>query len=127
MPVIGLDTTHPLGITLSQACRDAGVGLSSPITVQTYHAALALARYGLGVALVDGCTALSADEKWVDVLPLDPAIPVSIHAARPASRPTSVAVRAFTRAVQQVLADALEPVKPRAVRPPPAAPSRKRE
>src|SRR6185369_14935177 len=109
-----------------QACRDAGVGLSSPITVQTYHAALALARHGLGVALVDGCTALSADERWVDVLALDPAIPVSIHAARPASRPSSVAVRAFTRAVQQVLAEALE-VKARAVRPPPAAPSRKRE
>jgi DNA-binding transcriptional LysR family regulator len=106
LPVIGLDSTHPLGITVAQACREAGVGLSSPITVQTYHAALSLARHGLGVALVDGCTALSADPQLVDVLALEPAIPVEIQAARPATRPNSVTVRAFARAVQQVLNEA---------------------
>jgi DNA-binding transcriptional LysR family regulator len=106
LPVIGLDSTHPLGITVAQACREAGVGLSSTITVQTYHAALSLARHGLGVALVDGCTALSADPQAVDVLALDPAIPVEVLAARSASRADSVVVRAFTRAVQQVLHEA---------------------
>jgi DNA-binding transcriptional LysR family regulator len=106
LPVIGLDSTHALGLTLAQACQEAGVGLTSTITVQTYHAALSLARHGMGVALVDGCTALSADPAQVDVLPLQPAIPVSVEAARPASGAGSVAVRAFTRAVQQVLAQA---------------------
>jgi DNA-binding transcriptional LysR family regulator len=123
LPVIGLDTTHPLGITLSQACREAGVGLSSTINVQTYHAALSLARHGLGIALVDGCTALSADPALVDVLPLRPSIPVSIQAACPAGKPTSVVVRAFIRAVQQVLAEAL--TQPQ-ISSSPAAPSRKR-
>lgn len=126
VPVIGLDSTHPLGITLAHACREAGVGLSSPITVQTYHAALSLARHGLGVALVDGCTGLSADPREVDVLALEPSIPISIQAASPASRPHSVAVRGFTRAVQRVLADMPGPFKGAPVRPAPAAPSRKR-
>lgn len=125
-PVIGLDSTHPLGITLSQACRDAGVGLSSPITVQTYHAALSLARHGLGAALVDGCTALSADLQWVDVVPLEPPIPVPIYAAWPAALPNSVAVRGFIRAVQQVLDEALGAAAPAPAPPPPAARSRKR-
>ncbi|MBI2770696.1 MAG: LysR family transcriptional regulator [Burkholderiales bacterium] len=116
LQVIGLDTTDPLGLTLGAACRDAGVGLSSRITVQTYHAALALAHHGLGVALVDGCTALSANPALADVVPLEPGVPVPIHALRPAGRPSSVAIRFFTRAVQQVLAEALTP----------AAPSRKR-
>jgi DNA-binding transcriptional LysR family regulator len=91
--------------------------------VQTYHAALSLARHGLGIALVDGCTALSADPALVDVLPLRPSIPVSIQAACPAAKPTSVVVRAFIRAVQQVLAEAL--TQPQASSPP-AAPSRRR-
>jgi DNA-binding transcriptional LysR family regulator len=123
LPVIGLDTTHPLGITLSQACREAGVGLSSTINVQTYHAALSLAHHGLGIALVDGCTALSADPGRVDVVPLRPSIPVSIQAAFPAAKPTSVVVRSFIRAVQQVLAEALRQPQTSSS---PAAPSRKR-
>ncbi len=109
LPVVGLDSTHPLGMTVAQACRDAGVGLRSTVTVQTYHAALGLARHGAGVALVDGCTALSARAGELDVLPLAPAIPVSIQAARPASGASSVAVRAFARAVQQVLSEAFGP------------------
>jgi len=106
-PVIGLDSTHAVGLAIGQACRDADVGLHSPITVQTYHAALALAHHGLGVAVVDGCTALSADRQRVDVLALEPAIRVQVQAVRPAMGTSSVAVRAFTRAVQQVLDDAL--------------------
>lgn len=111
VPVIGLDGTHPLGMTVAQACRDAGVGLASTITVQTYHAALSLARHGLGAALVDGCTALSADPAAVDVLALEPAIPVAVLAARPATGASSVPVRAFTRAVQQVLTQAFGPAQ----------------
>jgi DNA-binding transcriptional LysR family regulator len=116
LPVIGLDSTQPLGMTVAQACREAGVGLASTITVQTYHSALSLARHGLGVALVDGCTALSADPARVDVVPLAPAIPVAIQAARPATGPHSVPVRAFTRAVQQVLAEAFGASDPAARR-----------
>ncbi len=124
--VIGLDTSDPIGMMLSHACRDAGVGLQSAVTVQTYHAALALARHGLGVALVDGCTALSADAQVVDVLPLAPAIAVSVNAVRSGATPASVAARAFSRAVAQVLADTVGSATPAAARSPVAAPSQKR-
>ena len=103
-PVIGVESTQTLGATISQACREAGIAFSTPFTVQTYHAALALVRHGLGAALVDSCTALSADLEDVEVVELEPAMPVAILAARPAAAPTSVTARRFIKAVQQVLA-----------------------
>jgi DNA-binding transcriptional LysR family regulator len=106
LPLVGLDVLDPVGRTLNQACREAGVGLEFGITVQTYHAALALAHHGLGVALVDTCTACSADISRVDVLALEPLIPVPIKALQPAGKPGSVAVRAFTLCFQQALAHA---------------------
>jgi DNA-binding transcriptional LysR family regulator len=105
LSVIGLDGRDPMGISLNQACREAGVGLAHAITVQTYHAALALARHGLGVALVDGYTALSADLARVDVLALEPHIPVPIHALHPSGKPGSVAMKAFVKCVQQGVAE----------------------
>jgi DNA-binding transcriptional LysR family regulator len=104
VPVIGLDVLDPVGRSLSQACRDAGVGLAVSLTVQTYHSALALAHHGLGVALVDSCTAVSADLSRVDVLALEPAITVPIQAVLPAGKPGSVIVRAFMRCFTQALA-----------------------
>jgi DNA-binding transcriptional LysR family regulator len=104
LPVVGLDVQDPVGRSLNQACREAGVGLQFSLTVQTYHAALALAHHGLGVALVDACTAASADAARVDVVTLDPLIPVPIFALRPAGKPGSVAARAFVRCMQQTLA-----------------------
>lgn len=101
--VIGVDNTQTLGSTVNQACREAGIYLSTQITVQTYHSALALARHGLGVALVDTCTAMSADPREMDLVELEPAMPIAVLAARPSARPSSVTVRAFTKAVAQVL------------------------
>ena len=76
MPAIGLGALDPIGRVLSQACRETSVGLNFDITAQTYHSALALAHHGPGVALVDTCTAASADVSRVDVLDLEPLIPV---------------------------------------------------
>ncbi|MES2188777.1 MAG: LysR family transcriptional regulator [Pseudomonadota bacterium] len=104
VPVIGLDVHDPVGRSLNQACREAEVGLNFAITVQTYHSALALAHHGLGVALVDSCTAASADLARVDVLELEPLIEVPIKALMPAGKPASVAVRAFVRCFQQAVA-----------------------
>jgi len=104
LPVVGLDSRDPVGTSLSQACRQAGVGFHrAVVTVQTYHAALAMAHHGLGVALVDGCTASSADRAKVDVLALEPHIPVPIRALRVAGRPDSVAVRAITQAMREAI------------------------
>lgn len=103
VPVIGLDVLDPVGRSLNNACREAEVGLDIAITVQTYHSALALAHHGLGVALVDSCTAASADLKRVDVLALEPLIPVPIKALLPAAKPASVAVKSFVHCFQQAL------------------------
>ncbi|MDM0012749.1 LysR family transcriptional regulator [Variovorax sp. J22P168] len=103
LPVVGLDSRDPVGTSLSQACRQAGVGFQAVVTVQTYHAALAMAHHGLGVALVDGCTAYSADRDKVDVLTLEPHIPVPIRALRFAGRPDSVAVRSITRFMREAI------------------------
>jgi DNA-binding transcriptional LysR family regulator len=106
LPVIGLDVHDPVGRSLNQACREADVGLEFAITVQTYHSALALAHHGIGVALIDSCTAASADLARVDVLELEPLIPVPVKALLPAGKPGSVTVRAFVRCFQQAIAQA---------------------
>lgn len=104
VPVVGLDSRDPVGTSLSQACRQAGVGFQQAVvTVQTYHAALAMAHHGLGVALVDACTASSADPSKVDVLTLEPHIPVPIRALRFAGKPDSVAVRSITRFMREAI------------------------
>lgn len=104
VPVVGLDSRDPVGTSLSQACRQAGVGFQQAVvTVQTYHAALAMAHHGLGVALVDGCTAASADGTKVDVLRLEPHIPVPVRALRFAGKPDSVAVRGITRFMREAI------------------------
>ncbi|MDO9405626.1 MAG: LysR family transcriptional regulator [Polaromonas sp.] len=101
--VVALDVHDPVGRSLNQACREAEVSLDTDITVQTYHSALALAHHGIGVALVDSCTAVSADLSRVDVLLLEPLIQVPVKALLPAGKPGSVAVRAFVKCFQQVV------------------------
>lgn len=103
LPLIGLDRHDPLGVTLGHVLREGGVRLAPVITVQTYHVALALAQHGIGVALLEGCTAASADRSRVDVLPLEPQVPVPVKSLRPTARPNSLLVRAFTRCMAQAL------------------------
>lgn len=103
LPVIALDGQDPLGMLLAHTVREAGAGLHEVMTVQTYHVALALAHHGVGVAMVEGCTAASADHERVDVLTLEPPIATSVHMLRPTARPNSLTTRAFTRCMQQAL------------------------
>jgi DNA-binding transcriptional LysR family regulator len=103
LPLIALDGRDPLGMVLDHALRGQDAGLNEVMSVQTYHVALALAHHGVGVALVEGCTAASADRARVDVLAVEPAIATTVHALRPAAHPQSVAARAFTRCMQQAL------------------------
>jgi DNA-binding transcriptional LysR family regulator len=102
--VINLDVRDPVGTHLNHACREACVGFQSSVTVQTYHAALALAHHGIGIALVDSCTAVSADTSKVAVLPLEPNVVVPIRSLRPLQRPSSLLAMAMSHCVQQVLA-----------------------
>lgn len=109
LPLVALDAQDPVGVRLGQACREAGVGLRTVLTVQTYHAALAMAQHGLGIALIDGCTALSADRARVDVLRLVPLLPVTLHALRPMQGGhESVAVRSLLQTLRQTLSRSLQ-------------------
>ena len=107
-PIVRLEVSDPIGTMVNHACREADVGLQAIYTVQTYHAALALAHHGHAVAVVDACTAASADRSKVDVLELLPRIAVPVQALRPASRPGSLLADAMTlcmrQAVEQTLA-----------------------
>lgn len=103
LPVIALDGQDPLGLLLAHTVRDSGAGLQEVMTVQTYHVALALAHHGVGVAMVESCTAASADLAKVDVLKLEPAVPTTVRMLRPTARPNSLTTRAFTRCMQQAL------------------------
>jgi DNA-binding transcriptional LysR family regulator len=126
LPLIGLETNDPLGVMLAQAWREAGVGQSPGVSVQTYQTALSLARHGHGVAILDACTALSANPRELDVVPLRPSLRVPLHAVRPAARAASVVVRDFTRAVQQALQELLARSGAAPAAAPAAQPSRKR-
>jgi DNA-binding transcriptional LysR family regulator len=103
LPVIALDGQDPLGLLLAHTVRESGAGLQEVMTVQTYHVALALAHHGVGVAMVESCTAASADPAKVDVLKLEPAVPTTVRMLRPTARPNSLTTRAFTRCMQQAL------------------------
>ena len=103
LPVIGLDGRDPLGLILSRVLRDSGTRLHEVMSVQTYHVALALAQHRVGVALVESCTAASADLDKVDILALEPTITTTVHALRPTARPNSLMTRHFTRCMQQAL------------------------
>ncbi len=103
LPVIALDAQDPLGTLLSQTINESQAQLDIVATVQTYHVALALAHHGVGVALVESCTAASADRRRVDVLKLVPSIDVPVQMVRSAQRPSSQTLRYFTRCMQQAL------------------------
>ncbi|MEG0315332.1 MAG: LysR substrate-binding domain-containing protein, partial [Comamonas sp.] len=107
VPLVALDVKDPLGMRINQACREHGVGLSPVVTVQTYHAALSMAEYGLGAAIVDGCTASAADLRKVHVVPLLPRITVSVNALHLAQRPSSVLARAMTQEMRKALKEIL--------------------
>ena len=107
VPLVALDGKDPLGIRINQACREHGVGLSPVVTVQTYHAALSMAEYGLGAAIVDGCTAAAADLAKVHVVPLLPHITVGVNALHLAQRLGSVLARAMTQEMRKALKETL--------------------
>jgi len=104
LPMVALDSYDPVGLVVDRACRESGVGLANVITVQTYHAALSMAHHGLGMTLLDGYTALSADRSRVDVLALEPAVTVPVSALRLAHQPDSVAVRTLLRCMRETMA-----------------------
>jgi DNA-binding transcriptional LysR family regulator len=106
LKLISLDSDDPVGTAIRQACELASISFESDITVQTYHAALALVEHGFGAAILDSCTALSANLDKVIVLPLNPELQIPVKALRSVNKSGSVIVRSFVQAVQKVLQQA---------------------
>ena len=106
-PLVRLAASDPIGTLVNHACREAEVSLQAPYTVQTYHAALALAHHGQACALVDACTAASAERDKVDVLAVQPPIAVPVQALRPAHRPASLLAEAMLCCMRTVVVQAL--------------------
>lgn len=104
LPIISLDSRDPVGRTIADLITpEESLQERYSIVVQTHHVALAMAHEGLGVALVEGCTAACADSRLVDVVALRPAVNIPVLAAWSSARPTHLAARAFTQCMQQAL------------------------
>lgn len=104
LPIIALDTRDPVGRAIVALLNPMGsMGQGPTMVVQTHHVALAMAHQGLGVALVEGCTAASADLKRVEVVAVEPGVHIPVLAAWSNGRPTNVAAKAFTQCMEQAL------------------------
>lgn len=104
LPLIALDSRDPVGRAIVALLHPDTPERQPALVVQTHHVALALAHQGLGIALVEGCTAASADLQRVDVVAVQPGLHIPVLAAWSGARPASVAAKAFTQCMQQVLA-----------------------
>lgn len=104
LPLIALDSRDPVGRAIVALLHPDTAERQPALVVQTHHVALALAHQGLGIALVEGCTAASADLQRVDVVAVQPGLHIPVLAAWSGARPATVAAKAFTQCMQQVLA-----------------------
>lgn len=106
--VIALDPADPLGRPLHAALAAQGLALASSVLAHNYQTAVAMARHGLGIALVDSFTAAAslaqvAADPTLRCAPLRPRIAVSVHALRPAGAASSALVEHLVQEVQQAL------------------------
>ncbi len=102
-PLIGLDSKDPVGRAIVAMLSTEHPITPPKIVVQTHHVALAMAHQGLGIALIEGCTAANADLDRVDVIPVQPSLHIPVLAAWSSSRPTHLASKAFTQCMQKAL------------------------
>ena len=103
--IIDLDPGDPLGRLFHAACHGHGVDLRSKVRAHSHHAAIEMASVGLGCAVVDGFSAAYARRHpSLRVAPLEPAIPVTVHAIRPASS-SSAPIDGLVAQMRQALAD----------------------
>lgn len=106
--VIALDPADPLGRPLHAALAAQGLVLASNVLAHNYQTAVAMARQGLGLALVDSFTAAASlaaagHDPALRQVPLRPRIAVRVHALRPAGAASSALVEHLVQVVQQAL------------------------
>jgi DNA-binding transcriptional LysR family regulator len=117
LPLIDLDDDDPVGRPLHRALQVHDLRPDAAIAVRSYHSALALARLGMGVAVVDPFSARAAlrvaspaasraaksNSTELLAVPLAPAIPVAVHAVRVADNPSSLLAAQLSEALKAAL------------------------
>ena len=104
--VIDLDPGDPLGRLFHATCHLHGIKAQSRVLAHSYHAAIEMAAVGLGWAVVDGFSAAyAARHRGLRVAPIEPSIPVTVHAIRPSVSPSSVPIGRLIDGMREVLAE----------------------
>lgn len=107
LPVIDLDASDPLGRRLHHARELHDIQWAPRMLAHSHHAAIALAREGIGLALVDSFTGSAARATLpLEMAVVEPEIPVTVHAMRLHDAPGSALVRHLVDAMGRVLATA---------------------
>ncbi len=88
-PFVGYDDNSSLGLLVRQTLARHALEPRSTLEVQTYSLALSLVEAGLGMALLDQYTALSASPARVCLHAVQPALPFEIHLLRASHRAAS--------------------------------------
>jgi DNA-binding transcriptional LysR family regulator len=102
LPLIELDGDDPLGILINEALPPQATGNRSGITVQTYQMALGMVKKGLGSAIVDPFTALTAEPASIELHRLRPVFTVPVQALWTSEGNVSHAILHFVECVREV-------------------------
>ena len=102
--LIGLNSSHYLGIALRTVLAREGLASFPAIQVQTYYVALSLVAAGTGCAVIDEFTALTPPA-GVAVRPIDPPLRFGVYAYSRAQQPRSRPAMEFLECVRAVCAD----------------------
>lgn len=102
--LIGLNSSHYLGVALRTVLAREGLASFPAIQVQTYYVALSLVAAGTGCAIIDEFTAI-APPAGVTVRPIDPPLRFGVYAYSRAQQPRSRRALEFLECVRAVCAD----------------------
>ena len=108
--LIGLDESEPLGKLVADLSRTAGLTIDTPVRVQTYRLACAMARLGSGIAIVDSMTAASfvRNNPDVDVRRFPESLDMPVNVVFPLARGLPVRSRDFVRKFEAALTAQVE-------------------
>jgi DNA-binding transcriptional LysR family regulator len=105
--LIGLNSTHYLGVALRTALQREGLTLFPAIQVQTYYVACALVAVGTGCAVIDQFTAIAAPDGVV-VRHIDPPLRFGVYGYAREQQPLSNRAIEFLECVRAVCREGRE-------------------
>jgi DNA-binding transcriptional LysR family regulator len=103
--VIGVSTSGPIGDLFKAAAARCGLTFREVVTVQTFYIAASLARFGVGLTVVDEFTARASIADGLDMRLIGPPLAFSVRCVHLEDRPLSTSARGFVALTRQVLAE----------------------